>query len=403
MNRLRRTTTARLLVAAAALVLVAVVATVASAALRGGASAPQSKPLDQAVQAALSAQHPAGVTADISFTNALIPNTSSVAGSASALLNGATGRLWATADGRFRLELQSNAGDTQIVHDASGLFAYDTTSNTLYRLNPSSSHEASGAAEPATGAKEKGGNGAHGLAQIDKELQHLGKFLTLSNAQGTTVAGRSAYVVKVMPSHSGGLIGRGELAWDALNGTPLRIAVYAQGNASPVLELKATNISFGPVASSDVVFTPPANAKVVDVKPPSAPAAAKSGSNAKPVTGVAAVKAAVPFTLAAPDSLVGLPRQDVRLVSGHDGAGALLVYGKGLGAIFVLQRAATANGSSPLPSGLPQVSINGATGTELATALGTAVSFQHGGVSYLVAGSVPPVAAEHAARTLASS
>ncbi len=49
---------------------------------------------------------------------------------------------------------------------------------------------------------------------------------------------------------------------------------------------------------------------------------------------------------------------------------------------------------------LPQVNIDGATGTELATPLGTLLTFHAGGISYVVAGSVPPVAAENAARGL---
>ena len=55
-----------------------------------------------------------------------------------------------------------------------------------------------------------------------------------------------------------------------------------------------------------------------------------------------------------------------------------------------------------LPKGftLPQVNIDGATGNELATALGTVVFFTRDGITYLVAGSVPPVAAENAARGL---
>ena len=63
-------------------------------------------------------------------------------------------------------------------------------------------------------------------------------------------------------------------------------------------------------------------------------------------------------------------------------------------------------GTLKAPSGdhgglsLPTVSINGATGRELATALGTLVRFTRGGVSYTVIGSVPPVAAEAVARAL---
>ncbi len=49
---------------------------------------------------------------------------------------------------------------------------------------------------------------------------------------------------------------------------------------------------------------------------------------------------------------------------------------------------------------LPTVSIHGATGQELVTALGTVLTFNRGGVGYTVLGSVPQVAAEAAARAL---
>ena len=49
---------------------------------------------------------------------------------------------------------------------------------------------------------------------------------------------------------------------------------------------------------------------------------------------------------------------------------------------------------------LPTVSINGATGQELDTALGTMVRFTRDGVAYTVIGSVPSAAADAAARGL---
>jgi hypothetical protein len=99
-----------------------------------------------------------------------------------------------------------------------------------------------------------------------------------------------------------------------------------------------------------------------------------------------------------PDTLVGLPRQDVRLVGGKT---AIAVYGQGLGAIVVVERAkdTAAAQSSPLGA-LPQVAIDGATGHELATQLGTALTWDRSGVSYVLAGSLPPAAAEAAARSL---
>jgi hypothetical protein len=50
--------------------------------------------------------------------------------------------------------------------------------------------------------------------------------------------------------------------------------------------------------------------------------------------------------------------------------------------------------------GLQELSLNGTTAHELATALGTVVQFERDGVAYTVIGSVPPAAAEAAARAL---
>ena len=64
------------------------------------------------------------------------------------------------------------------------------------------------------------------------------------------------------------------MAWDAEHGVPLRAAVYASGAADPVLELKATDISFGKVAASDLAIPEPAGAHVVDLNPSAAAGAA---------------------------------------------------------------------------------------------------------------------------------
>ncbi|MDQ3587834.1 MAG: hypothetical protein M3375_05750, partial [Actinomycetota bacterium] len=97
----------------------------------------------------------------------------------------------------------------------------------------------------------------------------------------------------------------------------------------------------------------------------------------------------------------------VRLID-HDGRpGAVVTYGRGLGGIAVIQQASERperpkRGDRDRMSDLdlPKVSINGATGEELDTALGTIVRFSRGGVDYTVLGSVPPAAAEAAARGL---
>jgi hypothetical protein len=53
-----------------------------------------------------------------------------------------------------------------------------------------------------------------------------------------------------------------------------------------------------------------------------------------------------------------------------------------------------------MPEGLPKVTINGTSAEELATALGTLLSFERSGVRYLVLGAVSPAAVEALARGL---
>jgi len=188
-----------------------------------------------------------------------------------------------------------------------------------------------------------------------------------------------------------------------------------------VLELKATHISYGSIKTRDLSVKAPGGAKTVQISPSATGAAAKhaalrhgkkagkAGKHEAPVTGPAAVQAKLPFTLAAPDALVGLPRQSVELLDWGGSPAALVTYGQGLGGIAVIEQSAPAGQSStsqPSQNGggpglsLPTVSINGHSGQELATALGTVIRVTSGGVGYTLLGSVPPSAAEPAARAL---
>ncbi len=56
------------------------------------------------------------------------------------------------------------------------------------------------------------------------------------------------------------------------------------------------------------------------------------------VTGPAAVQSHLPFTLAAPTTLVGLPRQSVQLLDWDGHPAALVTYGQGLGGIAVIEQ-----------------------------------------------------------------
>ena len=386
MNFLRTTSTRRL-IAGAALTTAVVIGGVAVAAASGsGGTPPPPKALDVAVHDALTAPKPVALTARIHFTNNLI--SGGVLSTSSPLLAGASGRLW-IGDGRARLELQSDAGDAQIGIANGQLSVYDASSNTMYHADLGT-----GPADTTTATS----HAAPSLAEISKGLANLATHASLSGAVPTTQAGQPAYSVTVTPKHDAGLLGTAGLAWDAATGVPLKVAVTAAGSSTPVLALEVTDITYGAVDSSALTVTAPAGAKVVDL---GSMTGAKAGdtSHGPAVQGLPAVQAAVPFTVTAPDTLVGLPRTDVRLVRAGSHPAVLVTYGQGLGAIAVLERPAgsQAKGSNPLAS-LPSVTIDGATGHELPTALGTIIAVDKGKLSYILLGSLPPNAAEAALR-----
>jgi outer membrane lipoprotein-sorting protein len=409
MKFLRTASTGRLLATMVGLVVAAAAGTAIAVAATGSGPVAKPQPLANALHQGLTAPAVNGVTANITFTNNLIDSSNFTGDNKDPILQGATGRLWLSGDRHLRIELQSNNGDSQVVVNGNSFWISDPMSNTVYQGTlPAATSAKSAKSDKTKSAQDQG---VPSVAKIQSELTRLMQSVNVSGAQPTDVAGQAAYRVEISPKHDGGLLGSAQVAWDALKGVPLDVGIYARGNSTPVLDLKATNISYGPVAASNLSVSPPSGAKLVKVS--TAGKAGKAGKAAKQakkahVSGVANVASHVPFTLAAPATLVGLPRHDTTLLDFGGKPAALVTYGQNLGGVVVIEQKADAGKaakSSPSagPSGLslPTVSINGSTGQELSTALGTVVRFTRGGVAYTVLGSVPAAAADQAARALA--
>jgi outer membrane lipoprotein-sorting protein len=410
MKYLRTVSTGRLLAILAGLVVAIGAGTAIAVASTGSGPVPKAKPLAQALHGALAARPVNGLSADIQFTNNLISSTNFTGGSRDPILQGATGRLWLSKANGLRLELQSPNGDSQVVVNNNRFWVSDPASQTVYQGTiPAGT-------EKAKAHKKAAGSGMPTVAQLQAGINHLLGHAHVSGVKTSNpsdIAGQPAYSVRVSPKHDGGLLGSAQIAWDAITGTPLNVAIYARGNSTPVLQLKVTNISFGPQAASTFDLKPPAGYKVVKVSAPASQAKAlgkaKHAKHAKHVTGLRAVARALPFHLAAPAKLVGLPRQDTTLLDWGGHPAALVTYGQNLGGVAIIEQKADAAspggksgsaGSAPGGLSLPSVSINGASGTELSTALGTVLRYTSGGVAYTVLGSVQPFVAEQAAKAL---
>lgn len=406
MNFLRRTSLSRLLLLCGATVAIGISATAIALALGSGPT-PPAKPLAQAVHDALAGgkAHPVeGYSATVKLTDHLVEGAELAGGgsgtggglSSSPLLTGASGRLWISSDGRLRLELQAEKGDTQILYDGHTVTVYDASSNTLYKyaakqgvvkqgveekgwvsyapLDGKQAHEAGataptgslGVAQPEIEASgSKPGGEVPSVAKIEEALANARKHAKVSEGTATDVAGRPAYTVRVSPNEGGSMIGGAELSFDAENGLPLRTAVYSATSSSPVIELAASEVSYGPVDPSVFQITPPADAKVEELELP-------EGSKHGPVAGK----------------------------KGSAAGGHVTTHGTGISSIAVLEAKSSGRSSASSLESLPKVKIGSATASELKTELGTILTFERGGIRYVLAGAVPPSAVEALAKGL---
>lgn len=366
MNILRRLPLSRLLLLCALVVALGASATAISFALGSGPTPPP-KPLAQALHDAFGAAPVEGVSASVKLTDHLLEGSELASGSGqsgqlsqSPLLSGASGRLWIAKDGRVRLELQAEKGDTQVIYDGHTVTVYDAASNTLYRYTPPAGHE-----DATSTAQDH--HEVPSVAKIEAAIAKLDKHANVSGATPTDIAGQAAYTARISPQESGSLIGGAELSWDAVHGVPLRAALYSSTSSAPVIELAASEISYGPVDSSVFEFTPPANAKVEEVK---------LGS-----------------------------KHDIKRSEAGDGSSAgkpkVTTHGHGITGVAVLESKAKP-GEKPLqlPESLPKVKVDGTSASELPTALGTLLGFERSGVRYLLIGAVTPADIEAVAKGL---
>jgi outer membrane lipoprotein-sorting protein len=321
----------------------------------------------------LSGAGPAGVTAHFRYVDSLVPTTNLVpdataGGSPLPLVSGADGRLW-YANGRLRMEFQTDQGDTQLLLTGNRALVYDAADGTAYS-----------AILPVAGVPQLARSGLEGASGL---LRSLSGDAAISQPRPGVTGGRPAYTVRIAPTHDGGLLRSANLAVDAETGTPLRLELYGVGKTSPLVEFALSDVSYGEIEPSVFRLRLPFGMRPLALRfaaPPS-------------------VGGAVPCQ--APKSLAGLPLRTCREASrSTDVPGRVLVYGTSLASVVVLEQPGASDPGGGLWSLLPSVSVSGSSGRELVTELGTVVRFVRGGVTYTVLGSMPRPVVEAVARGL---
>jgi len=229
----------------------------AAAALAGGGSTlalaagddpapPPAKPLAAAAEQALRADAPPGVSARVEVRSELPGGVD--AGPASSMLAGGTGRLWA-ADGHLRVDLRARGGDRlRVVARGRGFWAYQSRTKRVFRGQLPAATGGTAARRPSAAA-------------IGRLIGVMRRHATLSRAVPGVVAGRPAYTVRVAPRRARAM-GHGTFSWDADHGVPLRATLYAAGADTPLVDVKASDVSLAPVPDSVWDVRPPAGARV---------------------------------------------------------------------------------------------------------------------------------------------
>ncbi len=383
----------------------------------GTGSKPVAKPLAKAISDSVGTKVPfEGVTARVVFTNQML-DSSGASGAIDPLIGGGSGRLWADPNGKIRIELQSDAGggDAQIFTDGKTVWFSDGALNQAWMAEiPAYSEKPNSDSKPDQPWPPS-------IKAIAGAIRSLSGDAVFSAPKPSNIGGRPAYTVTISPRDTSGLLAGGQVSWDAANGAPLGIALLAKGNSSPVLQIQASSVEFGPVDQSAFDVSPPANAKKLDLnsiiasvsaKEASAKAKGRSAKRKPPVTGLKAVQKSVSFKLSAPAVLAGRKRDKVMLVGHGKDAGAIISYGTGMSAILVTEMPEDAKSSPSTGTegvrerpregsfSLPTEKIAGVDAMKLATPLGTLISFSRDGIRYIVAGSVTGETATSAASGL---
>ncbi len=196
------------------------------------------------------------------------------------------------------------------------------------------------------------------------------------------VAGRSAAGLRLTPADPASTIDRADVWADERSGLPLRVEVYGDGDALPVVTSTLTDVDLGRPSADVTTFEVPATATV----------------RRRDVIDVAAgANAFAPFEL--PDEVAGLDR-----TGDEDELGAVGVYGRGPTALIVI----------PLRRGLAgqvrdQLStVSSARGSDAGTAIEVgplSVLLTEGGRrsrgTFLLAGTVTPETLAQASTELA--
>ena len=207
------------------------------------------------------------------------PSASSDAASVLDLLTGShTARVYQDGPTSFRGQVMDQLAERDVVRHGTDVWVYSSQDNTATHVTLPTDDTGT---DPAV----------QGDVPTPAQLAH--QFLTtidpstqVTVGRDTTVAGRTAYDLVLMPRGADTLVGSVSIAVDSETGLPLRVEVQARGQHKPAFQLAFTALTLRTPAADRFQFVPPPGATVreqaLPVRPPKQARPAPSGLPSRP-------------------------------------------------------------------------------------------------------------------------
>jgi outer membrane lipoprotein-sorting protein len=188
-----------------------------------------------------------------------------------ALTSDHSARVFVGEEDQARLQVFDTFGERNLVVNGTEVWAYDSSDNTATHTTVPEHDHATASDQQFTPD-----------AVVDKLLDAAAPTTDLSVREDVEVAGRAAYDLVLTPRTEATLVGEVAIAVDGETGKPLRVTVTARGEDEPSFQVAYTSLDLTAPDADLFTFTPPADAEVEEVTPPTGDHAAVAGDKPEP-------------------------------------------------------------------------------------------------------------------------
>jgi hypothetical protein len=191
-------------------------------------------------------------------------------------------RVWASTDG-LRVEQLLPQEERVLYVSRQDAWAWDSRSYTATHLAEFPARFQS--LPPSLGSQAEGSQ----LLQLSDPatlartaLDAVSPTTAVGIGSPVRVAGRSCYVLSLVPRQEGTLVGRVDVAIDATTRLPLSVNVFAKGSRAASVSVAFATLSFDPIDPSVYRFTPPPGAIVTQPSSAGGPETGDAGDVSSP-------------------------------------------------------------------------------------------------------------------------